>query len=266
VPELHILGSADSTNDVARRLADHGAAAGTTIIAEEQTAGRGRLGRAWEAPFGKALLVSFILRPGAGGAIRLPTAVPIQVGLAVARAIELVTGIDIGLKWPNDIIVPGAGKVAGILCEGALGDAMAEYVIAGVGINVNQRVEELPPEVRGSATSLALVTGREVPRAALAAAVIDRIRPFAAAAGEPLDPTALLAFSRRDVLRGREILLDGDAAGTARGIMPDGALALDSGGHRRIVRGGTVRLARPDRPAAPGGYPVGSPMSAGQGG
>lgn len=263
LPELHILARADSTNDIARRLADHGVAAGTAVIAEEQTAGRGRLGRLWEAPFGTALLISFILRPPGGRVgIRLPTAVPIHVGLAVARAIEHVTGIHTGLKWPNDVVVPGAGKVAGILCEGALGDATAEYVIAGIGINVNQRLDQLPADTRGSATSLALVTGREVERAALAAALIDEIRAFAGAAGEPLDGAALLAFTRRDVLRGHEVLIDGRPAGTAAGIMPDGALGLDTDGRRRIVRGGTVRLAGQGRPPTPATYPVGSPASA----
>lgn len=258
LPELHILSRVDSTNDIARRLADHGASAGTTVIAEEQTAGRGRLGRPWEAPFGKALLISFILRPpGRRDGIRLPTAVPIHVGLAVARAIEHVTGIDTGLKWPNDILVPGAGKVAGILCEGSLGDATAEYVIAGIGINVNQRLDELPADARGSATSLALVAGREVGRAALAGAVIDHVRAFAEHAGEALDDAALLAFARRDLLRGHEILVDGSPAGTARGILPDGALAVEIDGRRRIVRAGTVRLAG-HAPPAPGAYPVGS--------
>lgn len=262
VPELHILARVGSTNDVARQLAEHGAPPGTVVIAEEQTAGRGRMGRRWSAPYGRALLVSFIVRPPPPRrSIRVPTTIPIRVGVAVARAIEAVTNLPIGLKWPNDVVVPGAGKVAGILCEGALGDAISEYVIAGVGVNVSQTEADLPEDVRGRATSLVGATGAPVSRADLASNLMREIAGFAASAGEPLDPTMIAEYTHRDLLRGCTVMVDEEVGGTAGGINPDGALVLSAEDGPRVIRSGTVRLV--DEPRIHGAarahrYPLGT--------
>lgn len=262
VPELHILSRAGSTNDVARQLAEHGAPPGTVVIAEEQTAGRGRMGRRWSAPYGRALLISFILRPPPPRrSIRVPTTIPILVGLAVARAIEAVTNLPIGLKWPNDVVVPGTGKVAGILCEGALGESVSEYVIAGVGINVSQTEADLPEDVRGQATSLVHATGGPIPRADLAGHLIHEIGAFAGAAGESLDISTVAEYTRRDLLKGCTIMVDDAVGGTAAGINHDGTLLLSGEDGPRVIRSGTVRLV--DEPRIHGAssahrYPLGS--------
>jgi BirA family biotin operon repressor/biotin-[acetyl-CoA-carboxylase] ligase len=161
----HYLAQVGSTNDVAKTLANEGAPEGTLVITDEQTAGRGRMGRRWLAPPNTALLVSLLFRPTlhATEANRLT----MVVGLAAAEAIEAVTGLPVQVKWPNDLLVGGA-KVAGILPEsGLVGDEL-EYVVVGIGINVN--MDEMPTETvewAYPATSLLREMNRPVDRLAL---------------------------------------------------------------------------------------------------
>ncbi|HET9673354.1 MAG TPA: biotin--[acetyl-CoA-carboxylase] ligase [Gaiellaceae bacterium] len=151
-----------------QRLLPEDAAEGAVAATDEQTAGRGRLGREWVAPSGSSLLASIVLRP------EVPTAnlpeLSLVAGRAVAQALAVVTGVEPEVKWPNDVLVDGR-KVAGILAEARDG-----RVVLGIGINVSQSADELPQ--RGAtypATSLLLETGRTVPRADLLAAVLERL-------------------------------------------------------------------------------------------
>lgn len=137
----------ESTNDRARELAEAGAPHGTVVTAAEQTAGRGRQGRAWTAPPGKALLYSAILRPLDERHLMLPLAVPIAVCEA---AEELRRGLACRIKWPNDVWV-GERKLAGVLIEARHQDGWA---VIGVGLNIDIRSEEFPPALRETATSL----------------------------------------------------------------------------------------------------------------
>lgn len=255
VPALHILACTTSTNDEARRLAELGAPSGTTVIADEQTAGKGRRGRAWHAPHGRALLLSIVLRapPPPRTTLCTPTAIPIHVGVAVARAIEAVAPVATALKWPNDVLIAGGGKVAGILCEGALSTGAADYVVAGIGINANQRAAELPGDTNAHATSVALAAGRDIPRAELASALFAELDRTVRCAGEPLDDAILDEYARRDVLRGETIVVDDTIRGTANGITRDGGLRLDHAGGTRTLLSGTVRLAREPEPRYPTG-------------
>jgi BirA family biotin operon repressor/biotin-[acetyl-CoA-carboxylase] ligase len=242
VPVLEIFPRTGSTNDRARRLAEAGAPAGTTVLADEQTAGRGRYGRRWSAPAGLALLLSVVLRPGpapAGG--RAPGTAPVRVALATARAIERTTGVRAGLKWPNDVIVPGAGKVAGILCEGTVGPGDGAFVVAGIGINTGQRAADFPDDVRDHATSLALVTGHPVERTALAGALLDALRPFDLEGLGRLEADDHADVIRRDVLAGRSLQV-GEDAGTAAGIADDAALILRTAAGVLPVYHGSVRI------------------------
>lgn len=246
-PTLVVLDAVGSTNDVARALAEDGAPSGTAVLAEHQTAGRGRAGRRWHAPHGTALLLSVVLRPPAGQAAgQAPGAIPLRVGLAVASAAEAVAGISLGLKWPNDVVTPGARKVAGILCEAASGPGGA-FVVAGIGVNVNQRPEDFPPDVRTMATSLAAAAGREISRAELCGAILNGLREAGNRYGAPLEPRELRAIADRDLLLGRHVLVDGVPRGTAVGIAPDGALLVrDGAGEVDAVYSGTVRVPDPD--------------------
>lgn len=139
--------SLPSTQQTARKEAAQGALEGTVIIADEQTAGHGRLGRAWLSPEGSVSL-SVVLYPDIAG---LPYLIMIA-SLAVARSIEAVTGLDALLKWPNDVLVNGR-KVAGILIESSMGGKAVDYAVMGIGININVDMS-LFPEVAATATSL----------------------------------------------------------------------------------------------------------------
>lgn len=140
---------------------------GTVAVADEQTEGRGRLGRRWEAPAGTSLLLSVLLRPAVAGE-RLPT-LTVEAAAACAEAIEEVTGLRATLKDPNDVLVRGR-KAAGVLAEASEG-----RVVVGIGVNANQAAGELPRGTRLPATSLRLESGRTVDRAALLAALLARL-------------------------------------------------------------------------------------------
>jgi BirA family transcriptional regulator, biotin operon repressor / biotin---[acetyl-CoA-carboxylase] ligase len=140
---------------------------GAIAVAEEQSEGRGRLGRSWHAPAGTSLLFSLLLRPGVESS-RLPE-LSLVAGGAVAEAIADVTGVDPVIKFPNDVLI-GGRKVAGVLAESSEG-----RVVLGVGINVNQTLEQLPPGAQTEPTSLQLVLGAPVDRALLLAAVLARL-------------------------------------------------------------------------------------------
>jgi BirA family transcriptional regulator, biotin operon repressor / biotin---[acetyl-CoA-carboxylase] ligase len=140
---------------------------GALVTADEQTAGRGRLGRRWLAPAGTSLLCSLQLRPSVESE-RLPELTGVAAR-ACAEAIAAVTGLEPELKFPNDVLI-GERKVAGVLAE-----AREERVVLGIGVNVNLRAEELPTEVDRPATSLLVETGRELDRAELLAELLERL-------------------------------------------------------------------------------------------
>jgi len=139
---------------------------GTVAVADEQTEGRGRLGRQWLAPAGTSVLVSVLLRPDVEPA-RLPE-LSLVAGRACAEAIAETAGVETEVKFPNDVLIRGR-KVAGILAEASEG-----RVVLGLGVNVSQPFGELP-EARTPPTSLLLETGREIDRAALLVALLDRL-------------------------------------------------------------------------------------------
>ncbi len=162
-----------STQTLVARLAERGWPEGTAVLAEEQTAGRGRQGRSWWAPFGQALLLSLLLRPPL-----LPHHSPqltLMAGLAAAEAIEAACAVPVMLKWPNDLIVRGR-KVGGLLAEARLSadDRALEHVIMGIGINVTVDFTD-QPALRPTATSLHVEVGHAVDRETLLLALLDRL-------------------------------------------------------------------------------------------
>lgn len=249
VPRLEVWGRLGSTNDRARTLAARGAAPFTTVLAEEQVAGRGRGGRAWASPPGKGLWMSVVAGPcaaagGARGADGRRLA-PILAGVAVCRAVERVApGAEAGLKWPNDVLL-GGRKVCGILCE-----SVPDAVVVGIGVNVRQRDEDFPADVRGSAVSLEGAWGRPVSRPELAGRILAELRALLARPALRLEGAVAEEIEARDVLAGRPVTVDGAPGGVARGIEPGGALVLDDGGERRLVLAGTVRVT-PGGPGVP---------------
>ena len=161
--------SVASTMDVAREEAEAGAEEGTTVVTDEQTAGRGRLGRTWISPAGANVYVSVVLRPEPEHLRPLSMLCP----LAVCRAIEEVTGLPARIKWPNDVLIHGR-KVSGTLIDAEFEDGGIRYAIAGVGINVNFDVSQYE-EIRDLATSLSTELGREVPREQVLAAFLNHL-------------------------------------------------------------------------------------------
>lgn len=159
---IHSLATCPSTNDLAKRLAQEGAEEGTVVIAEEQTRGKGTKGRSWHSPRGKGLYASVILRPKLTDISLLP----LVAGVACAEAIRCVSGFEVRLKWPNDIVWRKK-KLGGILCESEfLGNAVV-YAVLGLGLNVSQKKSDFPEELRRSATSLRLILKKEVDRSGL---------------------------------------------------------------------------------------------------
>jgi len=214
--------SVTSTNDLARALAAQGAPAGTLVLAEEQTAGRGRLGRAWLAPQGTSLLFSLIFRPALlpGQAFRLA----MLCSLAAARAMETMTALPIHLKWPNDLVLRGQ-KLGGVLSESSLTGERLDFVVVGLGLNVNLDVSTLP-EIAATATSLSAALGRPVARLPLLQRILQEIEAGYQdiAQGEALRA----AWAARLSTLGQMVRVTGgtEDAGLAEGVDADGALLL----------------------------------------
>lgn len=157
--KIYRVKECSSTNDLAKGLATSGAEEGTVVIADEQTKGRGRMGKGWFSLKGKGLYLSVILRPPR------PTIslLPLVAGLAIRKAVLDSTGIEILLKWPNDLMWREK-KLGGILCESGFLGSRLNYVILGIGLNINHDAEEFPPDIRQHAASLKMAKQEEVPR------------------------------------------------------------------------------------------------------
>ena len=217
-PRLH-LRVTDSTNTRARELAAAGAPHGTLVTAAEQSAGRGRQGRTWTAPAGRALLCSVVVREP-------PPLLSLRAGVATADAV----GPEARLKWPNDVYRHGR-KVAGILVEGR---PQERWAIVGVGINVAVRPEEFPPELADSAGTLGLGPDAIEP---LLARLLSALQRWVAAPAEEM----LEAVRARDALLGQTVTW---AGGTARGAGIDahGRLLVDTPAGRQALNAGEVHL------------------------
>jgi BirA family biotin operon repressor/biotin-[acetyl-CoA-carboxylase] ligase len=218
----------ESTQDLLRADDPEGAVAAT----DEQTAGRGRQGRRWDAPPGKAILCSVLLRPPPG---RRQPELSLVAGLAVADTVEEALGLAAQIKWPNDVLVNGQ-KVAGILAEARDG-----AVVLGIGVNVNQRREELPPDTAVPAASLFTVDGVERAREPILARILARLEHHYDLWREGGLDAVHAELDSRDALRGRPVSVSG-VSGTAVGIDRHGRLTVDVGGERRTVESGEVVL------------------------
>ncbi len=220
----------DSTNARARELASAGARHGTLVTAGEQTAGRGRQGRSWETPPGRALLMSLVLRH-LGAAREL---LPLAAAVAVCEACEAVAPVRCRVKWPNDVWIDER-KVAGILIEGRPAEGWA---VLGIGLNVNTDRPEFPPELRAAATSLRLsAPGTDPALEDVLSAVVGALE---ARLGD--QPSGVLdRWRQRDALIGQPVRW-ADGAGVGAGIDDTGALLVDVGGRRVSLDAGEVHL------------------------
>ena len=220
-PRVH-LRRTESTNTVARELAARGTVHGTLVTAAQQTAGRGRQGRAWTAPAGTALLCSWVIRSDP------PTPL---LSLAAGVAVAELAGDQALVKWPNDVLV-GDRKIAGILVEGR---PQEHWAVLGIGINVALRIEQLPPELRDRAATLGLETADIEPTLGRLRTLLERW--LSASDGEVLD-----AIRNRDALLGRPVRWE-QGSGTGAGIDDAGRLLVElPDGSRTALDAGEVHL------------------------
>ena len=231
IPQCGVFRTLPSALDAIHDLGAQGAPSGTVVLAEEQTAGRGRDGRTWRSPAGGVWL-GMLLRPP----VPVAGVLSLRIGLVLADVVEaVVPGRRPALKWPNDVLVNDR-KVAGILCESRWqGDAL-QWLGVGIGINVANAV---PAELEQQAISLS-----ELRPGVRRIDVLDVLVPALVrltAHGAQLTEFECAAFARRDWLRGRHIRAP--LAGRAAGIRPDGALLVDTGAGTTMVRDGHVELS-----------------------
>lgn len=237
--QIVCLEEVGSTNQEAFRLAEAGAAEGTVVLAERQTAGKGRLGRQWVSPGGVNLYLSVVLRP------ELPPYEAPQLtflsAVALARAIEALTGLRPAIKWPNDLLVDGC-KVAGLLNEMSAETDRVAFVILGIGVNLNMTADQFPDGLRTPAISLSLASGRPVLRVPFATCLLANLdEEYARFCAEGFGPVRD-EWSRRCNAFGRQVAvtMGGQALqGPFVGIDHDGALLLrlPDGRVERIMSG-----------------------------
>jgi len=236
--DLRYAETIGSTNDAATRLALSGAAEGVAVLADQQTAGRGRRGRSWSSPPGAGLYLSVVLRGRELSSA--PGLVTLGAGVAAADAILAATGLPVMLKWPNDLVIGDAWKkLGGILCEGQgpepstgsgspRAESRGDALVVGLGINLTLSAHS--PEVTARAAALESELGRTVDRAALVVECLAHLRDLAAAGWQD-------ASVRRQ---------DGDqlVRGVARDVDDDGALIVEHDGRRERVIAGEVTWER----------------------
>ena len=242
--ELHCLERVDSTNTYAKKLALSGAPEGTVVIANDQTAGRGRMGRQFQSPRDKGIYLTVLLRPEMEPQRLMP--VTAMAGVAVCQAVEKVCGVRPGLKWPNDPVI-GNRKLCGVLTEMSLEGETGhvQYLVLGIGINVGQQAEDFTSDVAAIATSLTAYLGRPVSRPELAAALIEELEDlYQTLKGGDL--RGYLAAYRRDCVNlGKTVQLLGEGQEVVTAVDIDeefGLVVRTAEGTEKTVRSGEVSV------------------------
>jgi BirA family biotin operon repressor/biotin-[acetyl-CoA-carboxylase] ligase len=241
--KLYLYDEVESTQSAAHALVGSGASEGTLVLAEAQSSGRGRMGRKWHSPRGKGIWMSLVLTP------KIPLYFTPQLTLlaavAVCRSIQKLCRVEIGIKWPNDLLIHGK-KVCGILLEISGEDERLKYVIAGIGISANLRMEDYPEELRTVATSLAIETGSEVSRTAIIQAVLREFEDLYALYHEQGFAPIRLLWEAHSVSLHRPIRVhtpNGMIEGRAESIDDAGALTVSTASGEQIrVFSGDVEL------------------------
>lgn len=237
----------DSTNIIGKKFAAEGKEEGTFIIAEEQTKGKGRMGREWVSTYGKGIWLSFILRP---------EIVPVRASeITFVIAVGIMEGIkkhikkEVKIKWPNDILLEGK-KIVGILTEISAEMERINYIVAGIGINANQDLEDFPEEIRFKATSLKINTGKHINRNQLLREIIQEMeRVYYIYINEGFKKILDL-WKENNITLGRRvkaITFEGEIIGIAEKIDDEGYLIIkDDNGKENKILAGDVSLRNED--------------------
>jgi len=225
---IYRVESCSSTNDLAREMAIEGAQEGTVIISTEQTKGRGTKGRSWYSVKNKGLYLSIILRPENSNISLLP----LMAGLAVKEAIFKTLKLSIGLRWPNDLIWKDC-KLGGILSESSFLGNRVNYIILGIGLNLSQKKEDFPEEIRSIATSLKLITGKIVDEAALLRNLWKALNRWYLLFCQGQGHKIVWSFEKNSIFPpGKKITVESEkglTTGIYRGIDSFGGLILEAG-------------------------------------
>jgi BirA family biotin operon repressor/biotin-[acetyl-CoA-carboxylase] ligase len=234
------LDSVDSTNAYAASLSD--AEEGTVVVAQEQTAGRGRLGRSWLSEKGKNLTFSVILKPGSpaeiGGLVSL------LAGLAVAETLGSVGGLSPECKWPNDVLL-GGRKVCGILTESTITGGTLTRAIVGIGLNVNQTA--FPGDLQPPPTSLMIETGHEFNLTAVLSALLGTLERRYSDFRTGKYDTIIREWKKLSTTIGQTLSIktgEGEIRGLATGVAPDGALLVEVNGSQRKIHAADITILR----------------------
>lgn len=241
--EIIHFGEIDSTNNYAKQIANNGCRHGTVVVADKQTAGRGRVGRIWQSNNSEGLWFSVVLRPELEPEkIQIIT---LAASVAVVEAIRETQGIVCGIKWPNDIIIKGS-KLGGILTELSAEPGHVNYVILGIGINVNQGAEVFDDEIRNKATSLRLHTNEPVSRVKLLGSILTKLEEIYNLIITQKFKQITDRWREHSVTIGKEVRItvrDMEYLGTAESIADDGRLIVKcKSGEMREVSSGEVQV------------------------
>jgi BirA family biotin operon repressor/biotin-[acetyl-CoA-carboxylase] ligase len=245
-PELICLSQTDSTNLQAKNLAARGAPEGTVVVAEAQTNGRGRRGRTWFSPAGKSIYASIVLRPSMAPA-QAPQ-ITLMTAVAVAHALQDTTGLKVEIKWPNDILIAHK-KVAGILTEISTEMDAIDYVVVGLGLNVNITDADMPSDIQSIATSVQMQIGRQFPRSQLLCKILQHFESsYETLKQDGFKPIIDQWRLMSDII-GQQVYVDMLAfgyTGIVENVDDDGVLILkDRNGQRhRIFSGDVTRIRK----------------------
>ena len=244
-PSIVVFKQTDSTNQQAKLLAVQGAPEGTTVAAESQTSGRGRRGRTWLSPSGQGLCLSIILRPPLAPA-QAPQ-ITLMAAVAIARTLE-AWGVQANIKWPNDILVEDR-KIAGILTEISTEMDQVDWVVVGLGLNVNTPAHKIPSAIRGQATSVQIQKGHPLSRTELLCDLLHSFETcYEQLKAEGFGPI-MKQWRRMSDIIGQQVFVDVMGTrhrGTVAAVDDDGVLILeDEEGRTRRIFSGDVTRVRP---------------------
>ena len=239
--EIYYFDSIDSTNTKAKELAEEGHPSGTLVVADRQTAGKGRRGRSWESPSGIGIFMTLMLKPEINP--NHASMLTLVAAMATTRAIRRVTGVPAMIKWPNDIVMNGK-KVCGILTEMSAQFDYINHIVIGIGINVHN--EDFPEEIAQTASSIYLESGQRIHRASLIETFLEEFEDVYAEYLKTEDMEGLVKeYDAMLVNRGRQVrVLDPKEPfeGKAMGITKKGELIVDTWESRKLVSSGEVSV------------------------